>query len=376
MSFYLGKDPNNKAVLHISKGYRTSDQLRGGILGDTIFHSDLPYVQYTAYKATISPINTDFTNANYGLSLPESVLTAMDSQVFCIVVEHSGKFDLYETYLPEMPYIVHYTVDWFEIPSYARYMWTNNTFSEVSAARDSVHRLPAIRLPNPSEVTNVWVVVLDTGITHNTNTSETVYIGKGRLDVDGTSLATYRYITSVPVNNTDPIVYTPNGDPIQFINFTTGTETSLSITSDSGRSIIRSGDKKIFDSGLVRGKVIFDKVTKITYPKAVIKDNGTHDSVIATGMQNGDLYSFYTAVPSHDSSVSSISLGVFRPNTSIAVYDEPVFDYAHNVYLYRDYHSIVCTSDGRLLYRITLQTDSGSTTLSLREAVRYVTHYK
>ena len=372
MSFYLGKDTNNKAVMHITKGYRTSNQLRGGILEDTIFHTDLPYVQYTVHKATISPINDNYTDANYGLSLPIATLDKLGQYSFCFVVEHSGRFELYETYQPNMT--LTRSTGPGNYRNYSRFLWSNSSFNSVSSVTNSNHRYPALLLSDRSAVTNIWVVILDTGITHttSTNSSETMAVGRGRLDVGGTSLATFRYVTPVPVNNTDPIVYTPNGGSIQFVNFYVGVETSLSITSESGRSIIRSGDKKIFDSGLARGKVFFDKIDILNFPDIKIGDLGSQDDMeLASGMQDGDLFTFINT--SHISnappmSETVISLGVFRPNTSIITSKQT---YASEFSMDR---RIVCTGDGRLLFRTTIHYSPGGVGRS--SATFHVTRYK
>lgn len=368
MSLYLGKDTNNKAVLHISKGYRTSNELRDGILGDTVFHSDLPYVQYAMYEATISPINFNYTNANYGLTIPEAALNELGQNSFCIVVEHSGKFELYETYQPELTLTT--STGPGHLSYYSRYLWSNSSFNEVFHERDASHRYPALRLINRSAVTNIWVVILNTGITHTTNSSETVFVGKGRLDVDGTSLATYKYVTPVPVNNIDPIVYTPNGGSIQFVNFYSGAETSLSITSNNGRTIIQSSDKNIFDSGVTRGKVFFDRIDTLYFPSEPLKTSGNHDRLLATGMQDGDLFTFvhvtHRSFAEHRPE-TVISLGVFRPNTSIVTARE---SYTSS---YSIEDSIVCTGDGRLIYRINIIFSLGGT---LIPSTFYVTLYK
>ena len=368
MSFYLGKDTNNKAVMHITKGYRTSDELRDGILGDTVFHSDLPYVQYSAYQATIHPLNANYTNANYGLSIPEAALNELGQYSFSIVVEHSGKIELYETYQPNLTLTT--STGPGHLKHYSRFLWTNSSFDSVRYNNDSSYQRPALLLPNRSEVSSIWVVIYDTGISHTTNTSETVFVGKGRLDVDGTSLATYRYVTSVPVNDTDPIVYTPNGGSIQFVNFYSGAETSLSITSNNGRSVIRSSGKNIFDSGVARGKVFFDKIAILNFPGKDLGKSGDHDRLLATDMQDGDLFTFLRAIQLDGVFTgieTNISMGVFRPNTSLVTKRESYTS------TYSDEYSLICTGDGRLIYRYSILFSQGTISLPSRF---YVTHYK
>lgn len=49
MSLFLGKDTANSNVLHITKGVTPKESMRSGVLANTIFHSDLPYVTLLDY---------------------------------------------------------------------------------------------------------------------------------------------------------------------------------------------------------------------------------------------------------------------------------------------------------------------------------------
>ena len=65
MSFYLGTGGSGK-IMHITKGSYTDTTMQGGILPDTVFHSDLRYITYELYDA--------INYAPYWL-IPEAALT-------------------------------------------------------------------------------------------------------------------------------------------------------------------------------------------------------------------------------------------------------------------------------------------------------------
>lgn len=49
MSLFLGKDNANSSVLHITKGVTPEVSMKSGVLSNTIFHSDLPYLSILDY---------------------------------------------------------------------------------------------------------------------------------------------------------------------------------------------------------------------------------------------------------------------------------------------------------------------------------------
>ena len=48
MSFYVGK-PNNKSLCHVTNGNHNISTMRGAPFADTVFHSDMNYIQYEEY---------------------------------------------------------------------------------------------------------------------------------------------------------------------------------------------------------------------------------------------------------------------------------------------------------------------------------------
>lgn len=52
MSIYLGRDNDNKGIIHITKNENSVADLKSGILSDTIFHNNMPYFTYTLYPVT------------------------------------------------------------------------------------------------------------------------------------------------------------------------------------------------------------------------------------------------------------------------------------------------------------------------------------
>lgn len=109
MSFYLGKDNANNNILHITAGSTTEGTMRSGVQSNTVFHSDLPYLEVKEYNCTwdvgyntchIQPETafiTDYTSQGYFFVINNKYMLNTIAPQHCWVKNYNIPF-IYDAY--------------------------------------------------------------------------------------------------------------------------------------------------------------------------------------------------------------------------------------------------------------------------------------
>lgn len=255
MSFYLGKDDTSKNVLHITRETHSPSELKAGVVADTVFHSNLPYVSHNVYDA-IEYVDYSLngwyscTSVKFPISCVQDILSGSNSttKMYLVIVD-GVVFNTCDFFKAEIPYESNIPVGVTIGTWYASHGYAGNTqvyYDDYTYSPRITHLYKKIQGAGKRNVKIVVLNVNDNGqYMSPVFTDTTIKIGDGKILIKGVDLLNYGYVAEGIVNTTDTTLTNTTGT-FQLVNSVAGS--SLNIVSNSSRSVIKVDDKIIFDS--------------------------------------------------------------------------------------------------------------------------------
>ena len=263
MSFYLGNDNSNNNVMHITKNGHSAADMRSGVLTDTVFHSDLPYITYSVYEAEeyVDYYLNGLHNTT-SFKMPSACVADIlsNDKAYFVIVGTSVLLSC-DSYIAKVPFGSNITVrvgigTWYYSHGYAG--------AEQIYYDDYVHTTTSGYLYKKiqgSGKRGIKVVVLNvtrTGVYIPPVFTSTDILVKGSgILVKGIDLLNYKYISPAVVNSSD-FVFSNTNSSFQLVNSVPGS--SLGLVSNSSKTEI-SIDGKIIFSSLYAKRAVYGNVS-------------------------------------------------------------------------------------------------------------------
>lgn len=254
MSFYLGTGGSGK-IMHITKGSYTDTAMQGGILPDTVFHSDLPYITWKEIPCT----RTD--SAGLPNSLAAITISSVDANLIA-----SNNYSWF--FVCDGNVYSNCTIDYYPalISNTGNYGWgvwsipNNNdstscqpygsyTVFSFNAAYSSI-RLFILNISNSD------FIPIQT-------TTNDIVVAPGNISVKGIDLTDLKYLRRLQINSTDLVANT-GSTTLQLIDGAHMTRTS--IKSNSTKTTIGDGIYTLFDSSIGGNFIYIGQKQSITLP--------------------------------------------------------------------------------------------------------------
>lgn len=254
MSLYLGENALGGKLMHITKNSYDTNEMKDGVLADTVFHSDLPYVTYSVYSA-IEYVDYSLngwyssTSVKFPISCVQDILSGITTKVYFVVVD-GVVFNGCDFFTAEIPYESNIPVGvtigtWYASHGYAG--GTQVYYDDYSYTPKITHLYKKIQRAGKRNVKIVVLNIADDGqYTPPTFTDTDIKIGGGKILVKGIDLINYRYISDGIINSTDDTITNGSGGVFQLVNSIVGS--SLDIVSNTAGSTIAVDGKVLFDS--------------------------------------------------------------------------------------------------------------------------------
>lgn len=242
MSFYLGTGGSGK-IMHITKGSYTDTAMQGGVLPDTVFHSDLGYITYELFTGPISTVSIYIGTGSF-----------MEVPISCIELLMSNR--LYFLFTKNTSGVwVEYTNPTQNASS--AIIWYNSDRTASSNYPTTVCRFIYVY----PVVLDFYIAVVNinrtTGYIPIPTSSTDIIVRSGDIIVKGVDLYDLKYINSSQVNSED-ILVTVNSGTIQLVNSSPAPFNNMSIVSNPSYTKIFNGTKPIWDTTINRDKLRFE----------------------------------------------------------------------------------------------------------------------
>lgn len=256
MSFYLGSNSIGNKVLHMTKSVNTVEELKSGVLTNTIFHSDLNYVTAKKYTGTI---------LNGMLTIDESLRAELNTRIW-IIVSASGAFInpyiQYDEY-SGVSYGTWLTATTMRLAANSGPVWTYLGSSYVP--KFAWRSAPILDSTHNGECEIFTFSASETSFYPSVKLNNEIKVGQGIINIGGVDLTNVGYISRGILNNIDP-QFTIQGIPIQITNVNFTASDSLEIISNSAVSLISRAAQPIIHS--ILGHSMEYKYTTTAYSPA------------------------------------------------------------------------------------------------------------
>lgn len=340
MSFYLGTGGSGK-IMHITKGSYSDTAMQGGILPDTVFHSDLGYITYEVYDAT--------NYAPYWL-IPTIALTKIitDKRLYFILRYSAGVW-----------------YEWLAASSNApsNIIW-------YAAPGGSASYLPSLSYPYAyigatTEALKVLVInIAESGYIPTTTSGNEIILRSGDIIVKGVDFYDLKYINATPVNSTDTQFYCNSG-VMQLVNSAYTSPNNMSLKSNSSLTEISTEGKVIFTTNVVRDKIFFKDIITASIPDGYVTTSGSgtwYATIFGAGtFSEGDMFLikyYQDGQLGYDFSTSANSI-LRYVNGDIQIYN-----YSYVSGAYHATSTYVGSADGSLTIRYNISIYASGTILT------------
>lgn len=265
MSLYIGKDDVGNSMMHITKGVNTVNEMKNGILSNTVFHSDLPYLTYTSYDAISY---TDYYKAGYydvtSVQFPsEAISDIISGNKLYLVVVNGEVLNTSDFYTAEIPVGSNIPVGvsigtWYASDSYIASS-EQIYYSDYSYAPSYGYNYKKIQGAGKRNVKLVVINVnIDGGWILPSFTGNDIFISSSGIIIKGVDILNYRYLSPLILNSTDSVL--SNGiTTFQLINEVGGSSLTLSTYEDI---TIKIDNKVIFSTSTSASRVFFNSSSK------------------------------------------------------------------------------------------------------------------
>ena len=349
MSFYLGTGGSGK-IMHITKGSYADTAMQGGILPDTVFHSDLGYITYELYDA-----------ANYSpyWLIPTAALTQIvnEKRLYFMIRYSAGIW-----------------YEWLQASSNApsNIIW-------FTAPGGSMSYFPSMSYPYAyigatTEALKVLVInIAESGYIPTPTSGNEVVLRAGDIIVKGVDLYDLKYINATPVNTSD-IQFHCNSGAMQLVNSAYTPPNNMSLRSNSSFTEIATDGKVIFTTNVVRDKVFFKDIITASIPYGYVTTSGSgtwYATIFGAGtFSEGDMFLikyYQDGQLGYDFSTSANAI-LRYVNGDIQVYN-----YSYISGAYHATSTYVGAADGSLTIRYNISIYASGT---LRTKAYYFTAYR
>lgn len=312
MSFYLGTGGNGK-IMHITKSSYSSTAMQGGILPDTVFHSDLPYITYTMYEAeeyVDYHLNGWYDTTSF--KMPSACVADIlsNDKVYFVIVGTSVLLSC-DFYKAEIPFGSNRPVGVFIGTWYSSHGYAGAEqiyYDDYKPTTTSGYLYKKIQGSGKRDIKIAVLNVTSTGVyIPPVFTSTDIRVNGSGISVKGIDLLNYKYISPTVVNNND-FVFSNTVSSFQLVNSVPGS--SLNLVSNSSKTEI-SIDGKIIFSSLSNKRAIYGNMSYFSAnyfsdpdnsPAAIYEEPSTYGTRTYYKLsnelfQNGESFLFQFGMP-------------------------------------------------------------------------------
>ena len=312
MSFYLGTGGNGK-IMHITKNSHDAIPMQGGILSDTVFHSDLPYITYSVYEA--EEYVDYFRNGWYNTTsfkMPSACVADIlsNDKAYFVLVGNTVLLSC-DFYTAEIPFGSNISKGVYIGTWYASHGYAGSEqiyYDDYVPTTTSGYLYKKIQGSGKRDIKIVVLNVTSTGVYIPPVFTSTDILVKGSgISVKGIDLLNYKYISPTVVNNSD-FVFSNAISSFQLVNSVPGS--SLDLVSNSSKTEI-SIDGKIIFSSLSNKRAIYGNISYFSAnyfsdpdnsPAAIYEEPSTHGTrtyykLSNEFFQNGENFLFQFGMP-------------------------------------------------------------------------------
>lgn len=316
MSFYLGTGSSGK-IMHITKDIHDSATMQGGILPDTVFHSDLPYITYNVYEA--EEYVDYFLSGWYSTTsfkMPSACVADIlsNDKAYFVVVGTSVLLSC-DFYKAEIPFGSNIPVGVFIGTWYSSHGYAGSEqiyYDDYAPTTTSGYLYKKIQGSGKRDIKIVVLNVTSTGVYIPPVFTSTDILVKGSgISVKGIDLLNYKYISPAVVNSSD-FVFSNTNSSFQLVNSVLGS--SLDLVSNSSKTEIRIDNKIVFSS-LYAKRAVYGNISYFSAnyysdpansPAPVYKEPSkygtrTYYKLSNELFQNGDSFLFQFGMPKDSS---------------------------------------------------------------------------
>lgn len=312
MSFYLGTGGNGK-IMHITKNSHDAIPMQGGILSDTVFHSDLPYITYSVYEAEeyVDYFRSGWYNTT-SFKMPSACVADIlsNDKAYFVIVGTSVLLSC-DFYKAEIPFGSNRPVGVFIGTWYSSHGYAGAEqiyYDDYIPTTTSGYLYKKIQGSGKRDIKIVVLNVTSTGVYIPPVFTSTDILVKGSgISVKGIDLLNYKYISPTVVNNSD-FTFSNAISSFQLVNSVPGS--SLNLVSNSSKTEI-SVDNKIVFSSLYAKRAVYGNISYFSAnyysgpansPAAVYEEPSTHGTRTYYKLsnelfQNGENFLFQFGMP-------------------------------------------------------------------------------
>lgn len=283
MSFYLGTGGSGK-IMHITKGSYADTAMQGGILPDTVFHSDLDYIIYDKYAAdSIEGFVYNSVKYSTRCRIPLAALAEINlNKWYFVIYKIAGVWYQYLKYVSNSP---------------TNLLWYPTVSSFTGTYYPSSTSLYADLQTGDMTVEDCYFIVIKNLTTARYESlvkpSTDIKVGNGDIVVKGIDLFDLQYINANPINSEDISFYSNSG-LMQLVNSAPAVPSTMSLISNSSKTEISLGSKIIFTTLVNRDKVFYSQklLHTVHYGAVVTSGSGTfYTTVFSAGtFEIGDMF--------------------------------------------------------------------------------------
>lgn len=251
MSFYLGQSTLGGKVMHIAKNSHNKSEMQGGIILDTVFHSDLSYITYNMYPGVVS---------GSMVQAPTEFFTEIvtNKKLYFVIYKVAGVWQQSLTPAINAP---------------SNILWYTAASGGTMSYYPSVS-YPWAQLVSCEECYFVVINIAQSGYLEPVKTDNELILRNGDIIVNSIDLFDLLYINANPINSED-ISFNTNNGQFQLINSTPANPGLMSILSNPSVTNIYNGTKLIFTTSLARDKVFFDSIIAGSLPYGSVTTRGS-----------------------------------------------------------------------------------------------------
>ncbi len=286
MSLYIGKDNTSTAVLHLTQGPTDLASMKAGVLSNTVFHSELPYITWEQVQCTPVVIR-DIPFISISAEDAVALGTGKNIYFMCIgntIIQGIQLVNNFETSMYSRKF-----GGWYSIYNY------NGGFYQPTGYPTAQNRY---FLPYwGSNLANIALYKLNiqNGVYQGVpKTTNEILINPPTFNVRGVNLLAFKYFSPNIVNSIDKVVNCA-GSNFQLVN--SSIPATISLVSNTTESSIYK-DNQILFSSLINSHIRYYGYgvagTAITSSRSFTLPSDSIGSVVVLYLKANSVYGFYT----------------------------------------------------------------------------------
>lgn len=316
MSFYLGTGSSGK-IMHITRNNHNITEMQSGVLPDTIFHSDLPYISYSMYEAEEY---VDYYKAGWynttSFKMPAACVADIlnGDKAYFVLVGNAVLLscDFYKAEIPfgsNIPIGVHIGT-WYASHGYAGA--EQIYYDDYVPTTTSGYLYKKIQGQGKRNIKIIVLNVTSAGVyIPPVFTTNSILVKDSGIMVKGINMLGYKYISPSPVNATD-FTFSNSIANFQLVNSIAGS--TFNLLANSSKTEI-SIDGKVIFSSLSSKRAIYGSISHFSAkyysdpnnaPPPVYEEPSTYGTrtyykLSNETFQNGESFLFQFGMPKDSS---------------------------------------------------------------------------